>query len=90
MTLPHIKASPPMAPPMIGPRLIVLLFEFWFSVELATADAEEELAASFVGLTVGIDGVELAVGDTRDDVELVTAATEECVEMMGVDCVGAA
>lgn len=90
MTLPHIKASPPMTPPIIGPRELLLLLEFWFSVELGTVDAEEELAASLVGVAVGDDGVELAVAAGDDDVELVSAATKEDEEMLVVDDVGVA
>lgn len=91
MTLPHIKASPPMTPPIIGPRVLLLLFEVCFSVELATVDAEDEVpAASLVALTVGDDGVELAVADRVDDVELVSTATEEDGEVLVVEDVGVA
>lgn len=69
-----------MTPPMIAPRLLLLLLlllELWFSVELVTVDDDEALAASLVGVTVGDDGVELAVADREDDVEIVSAVTED-------------
>lgn len=79
-----------MTPPMIAPRLLLLLllFELWFSVELGTVDDDD--AASVVGVTVGDDGVELAVADTEDDVESVSAVTEEDRAVIVVDDVGVA
>lgn len=91
MTLPHTKANPPMTPPIIGPRVLLLLVEVCFSVELATEDVEGEVpAASLVALTVGDDGVELAVADREGDVERVSTATEEDGEVLVVDDVGVA
>lgn len=53
-------------------------------------DDDEALAASLVGVTVGDEGVELAVADTDDDVEIVSAVTDEDEIVLVVDDVGSA
>lgn len=77
---------------MIAPRLLLLLLllELWFSVELGTVDDDEALAASLVGVTVGDEGVELSVADTEEDVEIVSAVTDEDEVVLVLDVVGSA